>query len=68
MHRVSGKSGLPAAERWAGIIQRRPVIAAVLSGAFILVLAHAPDLPTALVMLVFTALYLKVTRGVEETG
>ena len=38
----SGKPGLPAAERWAGVIQRRPVAAAV-SGAFILVLA-APAL------------------------
>jgi RND superfamily putative drug exporter len=33
----------PAAERWAGVIQRRPVVAAVLSGAFILLLA-APAL------------------------
>ncbi|MGH3248764.1 MAG: MMPL family transporter, partial [Trebonia sp.] len=39
----SGKSGRPAAERWAGVIQRHPVIAAALSGAFILVLA-APAL------------------------
>jgi putative drug exporter of the RND superfamily len=39
----SGKSGLPAAERWAGVIQRRPVVAAALSGAFILLLA-APAL------------------------
>ena len=33
----------PAAERWAAVIQRRPAIAAVLSGAFILLLA-APAL------------------------
>jgi putative drug exporter of the RND superfamily len=39
----SGKSGLPAAERWAGVIQRRPVVAAAVSGAFILLLA-APAL------------------------
>jgi RND superfamily putative drug exporter len=39
----SGKSELPAAERWAGVIQRRPVVAAALSGVFILVLA-APAL------------------------
>ena len=38
-----GKPGLPAAERWAGVIQRHPVIAATVSGAFILVLA-APAL------------------------
>ena len=34
---------MPAAERWAGVIQRRPVIAAAVSAAFILVLA-APAL------------------------
>jgi RND superfamily putative drug exporter len=39
----SGKPGLPAAERWAGVIQRHPVVAAAVSGAFILVLA-APAL------------------------
>src|SRR6266699_2492921 len=42
MRRTTGrseKSGRPAAERWAGVIQRHPVIAAVVSGAFILVLA-----------------------------
>jgi len=33
----------PAAERWAGVVQRRPVIAAALSGAFVLALA-APAL------------------------
>jgi RND superfamily putative drug exporter len=33
----------PAAERWAAVIQRRPAVAAVLSGAFILLLA-APAL------------------------
>ena len=38
-----GAPGLPAAERWAGVIQRHPVIAAVVSAAFILVLA-APAL------------------------
>ncbi len=39
----SGEPGLPAAERWAGVIQRHPVVAAAVSGAFILVLA-APAL------------------------
>jgi RND superfamily putative drug exporter len=39
----SGKPGLPAAERWAGVIQRHPVVAAAVSGVFILVLA-APAL------------------------
>ena len=39
----SGEPGLPAAERWAGVIQRHPVIAAIVSCAFILVLA-APAL------------------------
>ena len=39
----SEKSAQPAAERWAGVIQRHPVIAAAVSGAFILVLA-APAL------------------------
>jgi len=47
MRRATSRSGkpelLPAAERWAGVIQRRPVVAAALSGAFILVLA-APAL------------------------
>jgi RND superfamily putative drug exporter len=39
----SGEPGLPAAERWAGVIQRHPVVAAAVSGVFILVLA-APAL------------------------
>ncbi len=39
----SAKSERPAAERWAAVIQRRPVIAAVVSGAFLLLLA-APAL------------------------
>ena len=39
----SGEPGLPAAERWAGVIQRHPVVAAGASGVFILVLA-APAL------------------------
>src|SRR6202020_386205 len=39
----SDKRGLPAAERWAGVIQRHPIVAAAVSGAFILVLA-APAL------------------------
>ena len=39
----SGEPRLPAAERWAGVIQRHPVIAAIVAGAFILVLA-APAL------------------------
>ena len=39
----SGEPGRPAAERWAGVIQRHPVVAAAVSGAFILVLA-APTL------------------------
>ena len=39
----SGEPELPAAERWAGVIQRHPVVAAAVSGAFILVLA-APAL------------------------
>ena len=39
----SEKPGLPAAERWAGVIQRRPLVAAAVSGAFILLLA-APAL------------------------
>jgi RND superfamily putative drug exporter len=43
------KSELPAAERWAGVIQRHPVVATVLSGAFILVLA-APALGMKLSM------------------
>jgi RND superfamily putative drug exporter len=45
----SGRSVVPAAERWAGVIQRRPVIAAVLSGAFVLLLA-APTLGMKLSM------------------
>jgi RND superfamily putative drug exporter len=43
MRKTTIRSGKPAAERWAGVIQRHPVIAAALSGAFILVLA-APAL------------------------
>src|SRR5579863_7166027 len=39
----SGEPGRPAAERWAGVIQRHPVVAATVSAAFILVLA-APAL------------------------
>jgi RND superfamily putative drug exporter len=39
----SGEPGLPAAERWAGVIQRHPVVAAAVSCAFILLLA-APAL------------------------
>ena len=39
----SGEPKLPAAERWARVIQRHPVVAASVSGAFILVLA-APAL------------------------
>src|SRR5260370_318028 len=42
-------SARPAAERWAGVIQRHPVVALVLSGAFILVLA-APALGMKLSM------------------
>src|SRR5258707_2539403 len=45
----SAGSERPAAERWAGVIQRHPVTAAVLSGAFILVLA-APALGMKLSM------------------
>ena len=45
----SGKSVVPAAERWAGVIQRHSVIAAVLSGAFIVLLA-APTLGMKLSM------------------
>jgi len=47
----SSSSGLrrPAAERWAGVIQRRPVIAAAISAAAILVLA-APALGIKLSM------------------
>jgi putative drug exporter of the RND superfamily len=45
----SGKSELPAAERWARVIQRRPVIATALSAAFILLLA-APALGMKLSM------------------
>jgi RND superfamily putative drug exporter len=39
----SSSSKAPAAERWAGVVQRRPVIAAVISAAVILLLA-APAL------------------------
>jgi uncharacterized membrane protein YdfJ with MMPL/SSD domain len=38
-----GEPARPAAERWAGVIQRHPVVAAAVSGAFILLLA-APAL------------------------
>ncbi|MFJ6562185.1 MMPL family transporter [Streptomyces sp. NPDC091412] len=47
--RRSGAGGVPArerrtlAERWAGVVQRRPLVAAVLAGAVLLVLA-APTL------------------------
>jgi len=41
--RRTQRSGRPAAERWAGVIQRRPVIAAVVSTGVILALA-APAL------------------------
>ncbi len=41
--RRAPRSGPPAAERWAGVIQRRPVIAAVVSTGVILALA-APAL------------------------
>ena len=41
--RRTPRSGPPAAERWAGVIQRRPVIAAVVSTGVILALA-APAL------------------------
>jgi uncharacterized membrane protein YdfJ with MMPL/SSD domain len=42
--RAAGRSGLvPAAERWAGVVQRRPVLAVVVSAGAILVLA-APAL------------------------
>ena len=34
---------MPAAQRWAGVVQRHPVLAAALSAAFILALA-APAL------------------------
>ncbi len=37
----SGEPGLPAAERWAGVIQRHPVVAAAVSGAIILVAGSA---------------------------
>ncbi|MFB7733272.1 MMPL family transporter [Streptomyces sp. NPDC056112] len=48
-YRRSGSGGVPArerrtlAERWAGVVQRRPLVAAVLAGAVLLVLA-APTL------------------------
>jgi uncharacterized membrane protein YdfJ with MMPL/SSD domain len=45
----SAKSTVPAAERWAGLIQRRPVIATIVAGAFILLLA-APALGMKLAM------------------
>jgi putative drug exporter of the RND superfamily len=45
----SSRSSRPAAERWAALIQRRPVIAAVLSAAAILALA-APALGMKLSM------------------
>ena len=48
--RRTPRSGPPAAERWAGVIQRRPVIAAVVSTGVILALA-APALGMKLNML-----------------
>jgi RND superfamily putative drug exporter len=38
-NRAAGPAHIPAAERWAGVVQRRPVIAAVASAAVILLLA-----------------------------
>jgi uncharacterized membrane protein YdfJ with MMPL/SSD domain len=52
LHRTTARpatSKRPAAERWAGVIQRHPVTALVLSGAFILLLA-APALGMKLSM------------------
>jgi uncharacterized membrane protein YdfJ with MMPL/SSD domain len=49
---VFGRSGIkdrPAAERWAGVVQRHPVLATVASAAFILILA-APALAMKLSM------------------
>jgi len=43
LDRSEEKETTPAAQRWAGVVQRRPVLAAVLSAAFILALA-APAL------------------------
>jgi putative drug exporter of the RND superfamily len=45
----SGKKDRPAAERWAGVVQRHPVLATVASAAFILTLA-APALAMKLSM------------------
>jgi uncharacterized membrane protein YdfJ with MMPL/SSD domain len=45
----SGKNNQHAAERWAGVVQRHPVLAAGLSAAFILILA-APALAMKLSM------------------
>jgi uncharacterized membrane protein YdfJ with MMPL/SSD domain len=45
----SGKKDRPAAERWAGVVQRHPVLATVASAAFILALA-APALVMKLSM------------------
>jgi uncharacterized membrane protein YdfJ with MMPL/SSD domain len=45
----SGKKDRPAAERWAGVVQRHPVLATVASAAFILILA-APALAMKLSM------------------
>ena len=45
----SGKKDRPAAERWAGVVQRHPVLATVASAAFILTLA-APALVMKLSM------------------
>jgi RND superfamily putative drug exporter len=45
----SGKKDRPAAERWAGVVQRHPVLATVISAAFILILA-APALAMKLSM------------------
>jgi uncharacterized membrane protein YdfJ with MMPL/SSD domain len=48
--RATGRSAQKtAAERWAGVVQRRPALAAVLSGAFILALA-APAVAMKLAM------------------
>ncbi len=45
----SAKNHLPAAQRWAGVVQKHPVLATVLSAAFILILA-APALVMKLSM------------------
>jgi RND superfamily putative drug exporter len=43
LDRSEGKEKMPAAQRWAGVVQKHPMLAAVLSAAFILALA-APAL------------------------